>query len=106
MENLFAYGSLNDREVQENIFGRVLTGTPDILVGYVVKKIEIEEEFGLVSYPIITATENPDDIINGFRYELSEILIQQADNYEGIHYKRLKVELQSKNLAWTYTAVV
>lgn len=106
MENLFAYGSLLDVEVQENIFGRALLGTPDILVGYTVKKIEIEEEFGLVSYPIITATNNLEDAIHGIRYELSELLIQQADNYEGIHYKRLKVELQSKEIAWTYTALV
>ena len=46
MENLFAYGSLKDKEIQKTIFGRVLIGTDNKLIGYAVKKIQIEEEFG------------------------------------------------------------
>jgi gamma-glutamylcyclotransferase (GGCT)/AIG2-like uncharacterized protein YtfP len=106
MENLFAYGTLNDKEVQERVFGRVLTGTPDVLRGYVLKRIQIEEEFGLTSYPIITATHNPEDILEGMRYKYNELQLEQADTYEGLYYKRIEVVLQSNEVAWTYTAIV
>ncbi|TDD97013.1 gamma-glutamylcyclotransferase family protein [Flavobacterium cellulosilyticum] len=106
MENLFAYGSLKEEEVQENIFGRVLVGTPDKLIGYTKKIIEIEEEFGLTPYPIITATQNPEDSIKGVLYKLTERELQQADTYEGIHYKRIQVELQSNEIVWVYSAAI
>lgn len=106
MENLFAYGTLKDKDIQETIFGRVLTGTPDKLIGYIVKEIHIEEEFGITQYPIITATQNPEDSISGILYQLSERELQLADTYEGIHYKRIKVELHSNEIVWTYSAAI
>ena len=106
MENLFAYGTLRDKEVQESIFGRVLKGTPDKLKGYAVKKITIEEEFGMTEYPIITATHNPEDSISGILYHLSQRELQLADTYEGIHYKRIQVELHSNEIVWVYSASI
>ncbi len=106
MENLFAYGTLKDKEVQETIFGRVLTGTPDKLVGYAIKEINIEEEFGVIGYPIITETQNPEDTISGILYKLSPRELQLADTYEGIHYKRIQVVLHSKETVWTYSAAI
>lgn len=106
MENLFAYGTLKDREIQETIFGRVLTGVPDKLVGYTIKEINIEEEFGLTPYPIITETNNPDDIISGIRYSISEHELELADNYEGKYYKRIQVQLNSNETVWTYSAAL
>lgn len=106
MENLFAYGSLKDPEIQENIFGRVLTGTPDKLIGYAVKKIHIEEEFGVIPYPIITATNNPEDSISGILYQLSKSELQLSDTYEGVHYKRIQVELNSNKIVWVYSAAI
>ena len=104
MENLFAYGSLKEEEVQENIFGRVLVGTADKLIGYSQKTIEIEEEFGLTPYPIVVATNNPEDCIEGIIYKLSERELQLADTYEGVHYKRIQVKLQSNEIVWLYSA--
>lgn len=106
MENLFAYGSLKDKEVQENVFGRVLEGTPDKLIGYTKKVIHIEEEFGLTPYPIITETQNPEDSIIGILYQLTEQELQQSDTYEGIHYKRIQVELHSNEIVWVYSAAI
>lgn len=106
MENLFAYGTLRDEDVQETIFGRKLTGTPDILLGYAIKKIHIEEEFGMAEYPIIVATQNPADSINGILYQLSDKEIQLADIYEGKHYKRIQVELHSNEVVWVYSASI
>lgn len=104
MEQLFTYGSLQHADVQETIFGRVLKGKPDILEGYVVKEISIEEEFGMAQYPILVSTNNPEDTISGILYELSESDLLKTDTYEGYHYKRIEVELHSKETAWVYTA--
>ena len=106
MENLFAYGTLKDKEIQETIFGRVLSGTPDQLVGYAIKEIQIEEEFGVIGYPIITETQNSADTISGIVFKLSPRELQLADTYEGIHYRRVQVQLQSKETVWVYSAAI
>jgi gamma-glutamylcyclotransferase (GGCT)/AIG2-like uncharacterized protein YtfP len=102
MENLFAYGTLKDKGIQETIFGKTLTGTPDSVSGFVTKEIKIEEEFGITSYPIIVASDNPKDIITGMLYPITDLQLEQADTYEGKHYKRVQVELESKEIAWAY----
>ncbi len=104
MEKLFTYGTLQDKEIQEKIFGRVLNGTSETLIGYAVKEIQIEEEFGLMQYPIITETNNPEDTINGIVFEITANDLRQADLYEGFHYKRIEVHLQSSEKAWVYSA--
>jgi gamma-glutamylcyclotransferase (GGCT)/AIG2-like uncharacterized protein YtfP len=81
MENLFAYGSLRKKKYKL-FFGRILKGVPEKLLGYEKKRIEIEEEFGLENYPIITPTEDDSDCIEGIVYELIEEL-QLSDTYEG-----------------------
>ncbi len=106
MEKLFAYGSLQNEDIQKDLFGRILEGTPEKLIGYVVKQIQIEEEFGIVNYPIITQTENQENTINGMVYEISTKELHQSDLYEGLHYKRVEVQLQSKQKAWAYSAVI
>lgn len=102
MENLFAYGTLKDKRIQETVFGKVLTGTPDSVTGFTTKEIKIEEEFGVTPYPIIVETKNPEDVVTGTLYQLTETQLQQADTYEGIHYKRIEVKLESNVIAWTY----
>jgi gamma-glutamylcyclotransferase (GGCT)/AIG2-like uncharacterized protein YtfP len=102
MANLFAYGTLKDTDVQQDLFGRLLKGTPERLIGYTITKIEIEEEFGMETYPIITSTEDPKDIISGWLYEVTEEEIALADTYEGLHYKRAEVTVESNEKAWAY----
>ncbi|OAB27173.1 Gamma-glutamyl cyclotransferase, AIG2-like [Flavobacterium fryxellicola] len=106
MEKLFAYGSLQNEDIQKDLFGRILEGTPEKLIGYIVKKIQIEEEFGLVYYPIITETNKPEDTINGIVYAITTKELHQSDLYEGLHYKRVEVQLQSKQKAWAYSAAI
>lgn len=103
MQKLFTYGTLQNDDIQETIFGRQLQGTPEILIGYVIKEIQIEEEFGIVHYPIIMETNSPEDTINGIVYEITSIDLRQADLYEGLHYKRVEVHLQSNEMAWAYS---
>lgn len=106
MEKLFTYGSLQNNDVQEDLFGRELDGTPETLIGYVLKEIQIEEEFGLVKYPIIVETQNPDETINGVVYSITIKELHQCDLYEGLHYKRVEVHLQSNQKAWAYSAAI
>jgi gamma-glutamylcyclotransferase (GGCT)/AIG2-like uncharacterized protein YtfP len=106
MEKLFAYGSLQNEDIQTDLFGRILEGTPETLIGYIVKNIQIEEEFGLVYYPIITETHKPEDTINGMIYAITTKELHQSDLYEGLHYKRVEVQLQSEQKAWAYSAAI
>ena len=43
-ENLFSYGTLQLQSVQLNIFGRILEGVPDVLTGYKITLVKIEDE--------------------------------------------------------------
>lgn len=104
MEKLFAYGNLREKDIQETVFGRILEGVPESLVGYAVKEIQIEEEYGIDTYPIITPTQNQDDTIDGILYDLTLRELQLADTYEGKHYKRIRVQLKSNEVAWAFTA--
>ena len=106
MEKLFSYGSLQNEDIQKDLFGRILEGTPETLIGYIVKKIQIEEEFGLVHYPIITETKKLEDTINGMVYSVSSQELRQTDLYEGLHYRRVEVQLQSNQKAWAYSAAI
>ena len=106
MEKLFAYGSLQNEDVQKDLFGRILEGTSETLIGYIIKKIQIEEEFGLVYYPIITETQKPEDTIDGMVYAISTQELHQSDLYEGLHYKRVEVQLQSNQKVWAYSAAI
>ena len=106
MQKLFAYGTLQDKDVQENLFGRILQGTSETLIGYELNEIQIEEEFGIEHYPIIMETNNSNDTISGVLYEVSMRELHQADLYEGLHYRRVEVHLQSNQKAWAYSATV
>ncbi len=105
MIKLFTYGTLQHEDIQENIFGRILKGIPEKLMGYTLKEIKIEEEFGIVHYPILEETNNPEDTIDGIVYEITAVELRQADLYEGLHYKRVEVHLQSNQTAWAYSVV-
>jgi gamma-glutamylcyclotransferase (GGCT)/AIG2-like uncharacterized protein YtfP len=106
MQKLFAYGTLQDRDVQESLFGRILEGTPETLIGYELNEIQIEEEFGIVHYPIIMETNDSNDTISGIVYDVTVTELRQADLYEGKHYKRVEVQLQSNQKAWAYSLTI
>jgi gamma-glutamylcyclotransferase (GGCT)/AIG2-like uncharacterized protein YtfP len=106
MQKLFTYGTLQNDEIQESLFGRILQGTPETLIGYTLKEIQIEEEFGIVHYPIIVETHQSEDTISGIVYEITTNDLHQADLYEGLHYKRVEVHLQSNETVWAYSTRV
>jgi gamma-glutamylcyclotransferase (GGCT)/AIG2-like uncharacterized protein YtfP len=106
-ETLFSYGTLQKESVQIKLFGRLLTGTKDILKGYKLCSIEIKDESFLARgeekyQRTLIPSKNDADIIEGTVFEISEEELFLADKYEPNNYKRVKVVLQSGKEAWLY----
>ena len=97
MEYLFSYGTLQDLQVQEYIFGRLLKGKADAALGF--KKLE-NAVYG--RYPLVINTNNPEDKVAGMAYEVNETDLKKADIYETSAYKREKFHLESGVVAWVY----
>jgi hypothetical protein len=106
-ENLFSYGTLQQDKVQLDIFGRLLTGYPDILLGYRLSWVEITDEnvlasSGINQHPIIGFTGDLNDAIKGTVFKITAEEFKQADEYEADDYKRILVKLESGEEAWVY----
>ena len=96
MEPLFTYGTLRDPQVQNTVFGRVVQGAPDTLVGY--RKSEIMVDGVVHAIAVADAAEAlPGQLIEVTPEELIEI-----DRYEGDDYQRIRVRLRSGRQAWVY----
>ena len=69
-ENLFTYGTLQLEEVQLATFGRKLEGKPDVLIGYRLVKITIEDKdfvakSGTAEHSNLAFTGNASDFVDG-----------------------------------------
>lgn len=93
---LFAYGTLQSKEKQMELFGRILVGNTDTLNNYIKSTIEIQWDF----FDCIYKSNNKK--VKGCVYDLNNREILTADKYEGNEYKRIKVCLESGNTAWVY----
>jgi gamma-glutamylcyclotransferase (GGCT)/AIG2-like uncharacterized protein YtfP len=107
--HLFSYGTLQNTEVQKELFGRVLQGARDNLRGYRISTIEIKDESihskgGQKTYLIAIPSDNKSDMIHGAALEITEEELLIADNYETEAYKRVQVVLESGKQAWVYVA--
>lgn len=107
MAHLFSYGTLQQEEVQIILFNRTLSGKPDVLPGFKVGHIKIEDPqvittSGSSLHPILQFTGEVHDEIAGTQYELSEKELAQADNYEISAYARTFVRLKSGLSAFIY----
>ena len=104
---LFAYGTLQQREVQLATYGRELIGTPDALAGYRLEPLQITDPqvvrlSGKAVHRIARATGDPADRIPGTLFELSEAELASTDRYEGDPYQRAEVTLESGVRAFVY----
>ena len=111
LEKLFSYGTLQIENVQKETFGRVLSGVKDTLIGYVLSEIKIKdrsviEKSGTNLHPILKATANHLDKVEGMIFEITQEELQQADEYEVKEYTRIKAEFESGEKAWVYAAAV
>ncbi|MET6991230.1 gamma-glutamylcyclotransferase family protein [Sediminicola arcticus] len=94
---LFTYGTLQDQDIQLQLFGRVLSGEPDILIRYQLSKKKI-----MGRYTVIHKTNDPINRLEGIRYSLALQELLDTDTYEGEAYKRILVTLASGKKAWVY----
>lgn len=106
-EKLFSYGTLRYEAVQLATFGRKLTGSSDVLTGFQLNMLEINDPnvvatSGESAHPIISFTGNHHDQIPGMVFDVSADELEQADTYEVDDYKRISVKLSSGIQAWVY----
>jgi gamma-glutamylcyclotransferase (GGCT)/AIG2-like uncharacterized protein YtfP len=104
---LFAYGTLQQREVQLATYGRELAGTADALTGYQLEPLHITDPqvvrlSGKAVHKIARATGDPADRIPGMLFELSEAELAATDRYEVDAYARVEVTLESGARAFAY----
>jgi gamma-glutamylcyclotransferase (GGCT)/AIG2-like uncharacterized protein YtfP len=104
---LFSYGTLRQDNVQLSTFGRLLTGTPDSLLGYVCAMIEITDPevvttSGAQLHPVVVETGDPADEVEGTLFIITDTELAAADAYETSQYKRIEVTLKSGERAWVY----
>ena len=107
MEQLFTYGTLQLEEVQLDTFGRRLEGRPDVLIGYRLVKITIEDEgfvakSGTAEHRNLQFTGNASDFVEGTVYSVTMEELEKSDAYEPEGYERVLVHLKSGTNAWIY----
>ncbi len=110
MPLLFSYGTLQQEEVQQSTFGRLLTGRADALVGYSQSLLRIDDDAvvatsGLSHHPIVRFSGDAEDRVAGTVFEISEAELARADRYEVSDYQRVLAPLASGEQAWVYVGV-
>ena len=106
-ELLFSYGTLQDKAVQLANFGRELVGHRDTLPGYACQLLAISDPAvvalsGKTHHPIVQASGNQADKVEGTVFEISPAELAAADEYEVDDYQRISVVLGSGRQAWVY----
>ncbi|HET8549740.1 MAG TPA: gamma-glutamylcyclotransferase family protein [Bryobacteraceae bacterium] len=98
---LFAYGTLQDRNVQLAVFGRELRGREDALPGYVRRMARGQSHLATVEL-----SSNPNDAVSGTVFRITEQELAVADRYEQpAAYSRICIALKSGDRAWVYVRV-
>jgi gamma-glutamylcyclotransferase (GGCT)/AIG2-like uncharacterized protein YtfP len=104
---LFAYGTLQQREVQLATYGRPLEGTADALSGYRLEPLTITDPdvvrlSGKAVHNIARHSGDPADHIPGVVFALTEAELAATDKYEVDVYARVEVTLDSGTRALVY----
>ncbi|MBQ4810942.1 gamma-glutamylcyclotransferase [Pseudoalteromonas luteoviolacea] len=107
MHALFSYGTLQQKQVQIDTFGRELEGFSDKLIGYELGEVEITDEQVIASsgkrfHPILKQSSNKHSVVSGTVFMITDDELKQADNYEADCYKRIVAPLASGNSCWIY----
>jgi hypothetical protein len=104
---LFSYGTLQLETVQLETFGRPLAGAADALPGCSRAMVRITDPAviaasGADHHPIVAASGDPGDRVEGMVFEITAEELAAADTYEVSDYKRVEVVLASGLAAWVY----
>lgn len=105
MPMLFSYGTLQLADIQQSVFGRLLSGEPDELVGYergIVEIDDVDSSTGRQRYAIVTFNGKLQSRVLGTVFEVSEDELSRADRYEPEPYKRVTATLASGKQSWVY----
>ncbi len=106
-ERLFSYGTLQLPAVQQANFGRLLEGTPDTLIGYLLDKLEITDEEVIAEsgerfHWIAVKTGLAEDRVPGVVFLITPEELAAADLYEAEDYARVEETFESGAKAWIY----
>jgi hypothetical protein len=104
---LFSYGTLQLEAVQRAVFGRLLEGRPDQMVGWTLVPLAITdakviETSGKAVHTIARRTGREADRVDGVVYLITPAELQAADRYEVDAYGRVEVDLASGAKAFVY----
>ena len=108
MPKLFSYGTLQQNEVQQKTFGRLLNGHADSLPRFGSAKVKIENadviaDTGMTHYDNAVYSGGEDSCVDGMVFDISDDELALADRYEKIaNYVRVEVKLQSGERAWVF----
>lgn len=108
-EYIFSYGTLRESRVQNELFGRRLTGSNDQLKGFRLKDIDIGDPDFLargedIGQQTLVASNNSGDSVDGTVFEITFDELLLVDEYEPSEYRRAEVTLASGKEAWVYLA--
>ena len=104
---LFAYGTLQQSNVQLATFGRLLKGEPDALTGHTLTPLAISDAYvvqtsGLALHNAAHPTGDASDVVPGNVYTITEAELRRADDYEVQEMERVEVVLASGRRACVY----
>jgi gamma-glutamylcyclotransferase (GGCT)/AIG2-like uncharacterized protein YtfP len=108
MPLLFAYGTLQEEEVQLSTFGRLLQGQGDELLGFEPSRVRIENPHGVAPsgkthHANVTFNGRNDSRVSGTVFEVTDAELLAADQYEQrAAYTRVSAMLASGKQAWVY----
>jgi hypothetical protein len=104
---LFAYGTLQQRDVQLATYGRLLEGAPDVLAGFRLERLSITDPdvvrlSGKAVHSIARRSGDLTDRIPGVTFLLTGDELAATDRYEVDVYARVEVTLISGAVAFAY----
>jgi gamma-glutamylcyclotransferase (GGCT)/AIG2-like uncharacterized protein YtfP len=108
MPLLFSYGTLQQENVQQSVFGRLLQGQRDELLGFKASLVRIEDPqvvaaSGQTHYANVTFDGRNESRVRGTVFEITGAELAAADQYEQpAAYKRIAATLASGKQAWVY----
>lgn len=105
---LFSYGTLQQADVQIELFGRRLDGEPDALTGFVVGTLQITDEAVVAlsgeEVHLVLRRGRSGDRIAGMALAVTNAELIAADDYETDDYRRITATLESGREAFVYVA--
>lgn len=107
MPLLFSYGTLQDKTVQRELFGRILVGRKDDLPGFTQTLVRLADaDFartsGKTHHAILRPAGNAECRIPGTVLEVTDAELDVTDRYEPAEYRRVIASLASGRQAWVY----